>query len=160
VAAVAEPLTPEYEAAIREHVDGMSNYSLGNLFARDLLAEVDRLRAELAATVKAKQENDERFQIAAAEQRDRAEKAEAQVTELEKQVAGLDDLRLRAIDKGDSLRAQLAQIERDNPATSVTHRCGIPLVRRLDCGHCPHEVCQDCDRCPHFCGCSAQTGGA
>jgi uncharacterized protein YgbK (DUF1537 family) len=48
VVTVAEPLTPAYEAAIREHVDGMINYSLGNLFARDLLAEVDRLRARVA----------------------------------------------------------------------------------------------------------------
>lgn len=43
---MSEPLTPEYEAEIREHVATMSNYSLGNLFARDLLAEIDRIRAE------------------------------------------------------------------------------------------------------------------
>ncbi|MER6601176.1 hypothetical protein [Streptomyces parvus] len=38
------PMAPEYEQQIRSHVAEMSNYSLGNLFARDLLAEVDRLR--------------------------------------------------------------------------------------------------------------------
>ncbi|MFG3510199.1 hypothetical protein ACGF5F_32405 [Streptomyces sp. NPDC047821] len=43
---MAERLTPEYEAEIREHVATMSNYTLGNLFARDLLAEVDRLRQQ------------------------------------------------------------------------------------------------------------------
>jgi hypothetical protein len=45
---MSEPLAPDYEAKMREHVATMSNYSLGNLFARDLLAEVDRLRAELS----------------------------------------------------------------------------------------------------------------
>lgn len=77
---MSEPLTPEYEAEIREHVATMSNYSLGNLFARDLLAEIDRLRAELAATQRAKQENDERFQLEAAAQRERAEKAEFELS--------------------------------------------------------------------------------
>lgn len=42
------PLNGAREAEIREHVAGMTNFSLGNLAARDLLAEVDRLRAELA----------------------------------------------------------------------------------------------------------------
>ncbi|MFJ6239858.1 hypothetical protein ACIQH0_38070 [Streptomyces griseus] len=42
------PMTPEYEREIRSHVAEMSNYSLGNLFARDLLAEVDRLRKALS----------------------------------------------------------------------------------------------------------------
>ncbi|WP_069751600.1 phiSA1p31-related protein [Streptomyces sp. EN16] len=42
------PMTPEYEQRIRSHVAEMSNYSLGNLFARDLLAEVDRLRKALS----------------------------------------------------------------------------------------------------------------
>ncbi|MGW7053064.1 hypothetical protein [Streptomyces sp. NPDC054887] len=66
-----------------------------------LLTEVDRLRAELAATRRAKAENDERFQIAAAEQRDRAEKAEAALTaspqeEYPGELAHLRDL-LRAV---------------------------------------------------------------
>jgi hypothetical protein len=33
--------------------------------------------------------------------------------------------------------------------------CGMPLTRRLECGHCPHEVCEDCDRCPCSCRCGA-----
>ncbi|MHC3392052.1 hypothetical protein ACLQ2E_21695 [Streptomyces lavendulocolor] len=41
----------------------------------------------------------------------------------------------------------------------MTHTCGIPLTRRLDCGHCPHEVCQDCDRCPCSCCCAARSAG-
>ncbi|MEU0667147.1 hypothetical protein ABZ508_02780 [Streptomyces lavendulocolor] len=41
----------------------------------------------------------------------------------------------------------------------MTHMCGIPLTRRLDCGHCPHEVCQDCDRCPCSCCCAARSAG-
>lgn len=41
--------------------------------------EMERLRAELAATIRAKQENDERFMLQAAEQKERADKAEAAV---------------------------------------------------------------------------------
>jgi hypothetical protein len=47
-------------------------------------------------------------------------------------------------------------VEQERPATAFTHDCGIPLTRRLDCGHCPHEVCEDCDRCPHSCRCGSQ----
>jgi hypothetical protein len=44
------------------------------------------------------------------------------------------------------------------PSPDQTHTgCGIPLTRRLDCGHCPHEVCEDCDRCP--CSCKCGQGG-
>lgn len=43
-------------------------------------------------------------------------------------------------------------------AADQTHTgCGMPLTRRLECGHCPHEVCEDCDRCP--CSCQCATGG-
>ncbi|WP_406190219.1 hypothetical protein OH791_33765 [Streptomyces anulatus] len=49
---------------------------------------------------------------------------------------------------------QALRIERDRPETRTTHDCTLPLVRRLDCGHCPHEVCEDCDRCPHTCECA------
>ncbi|MGA5869318.1 hypothetical protein [Streptomyces cinereoruber] len=51
--------------------------------------------------------------------------------------------------------AEWRRIEAERPEAGVTHRCGIPLVRRLDCGHCPHEVCEDCERCPHSCRCAA-----
>ncbi|MEU4256320.1 hypothetical protein AB0B42_00430 [Streptomyces fradiae] len=38
----------------------------------------------------------------------------------------------------------------------LTHTgCGMPLTRRLECGHCPHEVCEDCDRCPCSCKCTS-----
>lgn len=50
---------------------------------------------------------------------------------------------------------QARRIERDRPETATSHDCNIPLTRRLDCGHCPHEVCQDCDRCPHTCHCAS-----
>ncbi|WP_097930871.1 MULTISPECIES: hypothetical protein [unclassified Streptomyces] len=49
---------------------------------------------------------------------------------------------------------QALRIERDRPESRTTHDCRIPLVRRFGCGHCPHEVCQDCDRCPHTCECT------
>lgn len=45
---MSEPLNPEREQEIRAHVAGTTNWSLGNRAARDLLAELDRARAELA----------------------------------------------------------------------------------------------------------------
>jgi hypothetical protein len=54
------PPSPERLAEIREHVSSISNFTLGNLAARDLLAEVDRLTAlvefekEDAASLRAK----------------------------------------------------------------------------------------------------------
>lgn len=45
-----------------------------------LLAEVTRLRGELAATRRAKAENDDRFQAAYAEQRERAESSERRLS--------------------------------------------------------------------------------
>ncbi|NEB70296.1 hypothetical protein G3I39_25045 [Streptomyces fulvissimus] len=50
---------------------------------------------------------------------------------------------------------QARWIEHQHPETSTAHDCTLPLVRRLDCGHRPHEVCQDCDRCPHTCRCAS-----
>lgn len=50
---------------------------------------------------------------------------------------------------------QAHRIERDRPETNTAHDCNLPLNRRLDCGHCPHEVCQDCQRCPHTCRCAS-----
>lgn len=50
---------------------------------------------------------------------------------------------------------QARRIERDHPETNTTHNCTLPLSRRLDCGHCPHEVCPDCQRCPHTCRCAS-----
>ncbi|MEU0354956.1 hypothetical protein [Streptomyces cyaneofuscatus] len=102
------PMTPEYERQIRSHVAEMSNYSLGNLFARDLLAEVDRLRKALseAASQVAELEDEvgkasahthflerntlpdlnrqiEHHEDGKARWRKRAEKAEARVADLE-----------------------------------------------------------------------------
>lgn len=45
-----QPLSVERLAEIRAHVAGIRNWSLGNLAARDLLAEVDRLLAERHVT--------------------------------------------------------------------------------------------------------------
>ncbi|MFI1485675.1 hypothetical protein [Streptomyces sp. NPDC020747] len=47
----ASRLMAEREAEIREHVAATKNWSLGNLAARDLLAELDRTRTELAKYV-------------------------------------------------------------------------------------------------------------
>jgi hypothetical protein len=47
-----QPLDDTRLAEIREHVASTRNWSLGNLAARDLLAEVERLKAELAGARK------------------------------------------------------------------------------------------------------------
>lgn len=94
-------MTPEYEAQIRDHVATMKNFSLGNLFARDLLAEVDRLRKALLDTADQVAERDNELggvhvemdrlrresrhhQDGKARWRSRAEKAEARVAEYER----------------------------------------------------------------------------
>lgn len=35
----------------------------------------------------------------------------------------------------------------------ATHRCTLPPNRFLPCGCCPHQVCEDCERCAHTCEC-------
>ena len=42
---------------------------------------------------------------------------------------------------------------------SASHECTLPAIRRLECGHCVHELCQDCDRCPCSCQCGKGGGG-
>jgi hypothetical protein len=42
-------------------------------------------------------------------------------------------------------------------AAEATHRCTLPPNRFLPCGCCPHQVCEDCERCAHTCECG--TGG-
>ncbi|MFM9542274.1 hypothetical protein [Streptomyces turgidiscabies] len=34
------------------------------------------------------------------------------------------------------------------------HSCTLPPTQRLTCGHCPHQLCEDCDRCPCRCRCT------
>lgn len=57
----------------------------------------------------------------------------------------------------DAKRWTVAGYDEDETEGVTTHDCGIPLTRRLACGHCPHEVCQDCDRCPCSCKCAEVT---
>lgn len=142
------PITPDREQEIRtlDLLELMSDRAApvisGHLAV--LLAEVDRLRARVA-------------ELEAAPVDEAAEFAEGQ--------AGLDAMRrehpapCRVPDSPDCTcpvtAEQARRIERDHPETDTAHDCGIPLVRRLDCGHCPHEICQDCDRCPHTCRCAS-----
>lgn len=46
-------LSPQREAEIREHIATCTNWSLGNLAARDLAAELAAVRAELAEAERA-----------------------------------------------------------------------------------------------------------
>ena len=38
--------------------------------------------------------------------------------------------------------------------TSNADRCTIPENRHLPCGHCPHQICSDCEHCPCKCECA------
>jgi hypothetical protein len=38
-------------------------------------------------------------------------------------------------------------------ADEDAHRCTLPPTRRLPCGCCPHQICEDCGRCDHGCEC-------
>ncbi|MGW6796401.1 hypothetical protein [Streptomyces chartreusis] len=44
-------------------------------------------------------------------------------------------------------RAQTAVAEEN------AHHCTLPPTRRLWCGCCPHQICEDCERCAHTCKC-------
>lgn len=94
----------------------------------------------------------------------RADTAAAELARLRARVAELETERHTTnevlSDAAETLRADrdriaelCRQVEAERPEAAQTHRCGIPLTRRLECGHCPHEVCEDCDRCPHTCRC-------
>ncbi|MFD3333579.1 hypothetical protein ACFWV1_13170 [Streptomyces sp. NPDC058700] len=102
-------------------------------------AEVARLREESAADHRTWQHDLKSLREARAE----VEVLRARVAELE--AASKDD----AVDPD----AEWRRIEAERPEAAITHRCGIPLTRHLDCGHCPHEVCEGCERCPHTCQC-------
>ncbi|MDI3101986.1 hypothetical protein QJ054_33670 [Streptomyces sp. AN-3] len=52
----------------------------------------------------------------------------------------------------------LARQESRAAGEGNVHRCTLPLTRRLSCGCCPHQVCEDCERCAHKCECGP--GGA
>ncbi|MFD3717215.1 hypothetical protein [Streptomyces sp. NPDC058674] len=90
------------------------------------------------------------------EQRKRADTAEARVAELEAEVLAVDDLRVRAIDKGDSLRRELDrtsgaagiavhrisangwQCEAD-ATTAIGIRNEVEAIRRAAPADAPHE---------------------
>ncbi|WP_393057662.1 hypothetical protein [Streptomyces sp. LN549] len=84
--------------------------------------------------------------------RDMVDRHHAEVLAASTLAAAVDALGALPMPTGD---VDFRAIEQDRPSTRFTHDCGIPLTRRLDCGHCPHEVCQDCERCPHTCRCAS-----
>lgn len=55
------------------------------------------------------------------------------------------------------VKALLSKREEAEAAAEATHRCTLPPNRFLPCGCCPHQVCEDCERCAHTCECG--TGG-
>ena len=55
------------------------------------------------------------------------------------------------------VKALLRKREEAAAAVEDAHRCTLPPTRRLACGCCPHQVCEDCERCAHTCECG--TGG-
>ncbi|MFE4583286.1 hypothetical protein [Streptomyces chartreusis] len=55
------------------------------------------------------------------------------------------------------VKALLRKREEAAAAEEAAHRCTLPPTRFLACGCCPHQVCEDCERCAHTCECG--TGG-
>ncbi|MFK0154133.1 hypothetical protein ACIQVK_18930 [Streptomyces sp. NPDC090493] len=47
----------------------------------------------------------------------------------------------------------LARAAEREAAEETAHCCTLPATRRLPCGCCPHQVCEDCERCAHTCEC-------
>ncbi|WP_399553878.1 hypothetical protein OG473_39450 (plasmid) [Streptomyces anulatus] len=171
------PMTPERERMIRIWHEELRRLTDPTAVARretlgDLLAEVDRLRGELSDATAELAEN-ARAMNALRRHRDTAEARIAELTvtpadkaaEMAEGAAELEAMRrehpapCQVPDSPDCTcpltPEQALRIERDRPESRTTHDCTLPLVRRLDCGHCPHEVCQDCDRCPHTCECAS-----
>ncbi len=90
-----------------------------------------------------------RLRVAAANARRRAARLRRRVAELEAERHSTNEA---LSDAAEALRANRDRIA----GPDETHTgCGMPLTRRLECGHCPHEVCEDCDRCPCSCRCGA-----
>ncbi|MGW4834753.1 hypothetical protein [Streptomyces globisporus] len=143
------PMTPEYERRIRSHVAEMSNYSLGNLFARDLLAEVDRLRKALS---------DAADQVADLE--DELGKASAEAAALRQRLHEAAMARVWTNEDGkkfvfaDDLKGPLL-----GKASVRDLRSGAAAARRMlrrpgacfTCGDVPDEWCPDCACCKAGC---------
>ena len=75
---MSDRLTPDREAEIAAHLKSTTNWSLGNLAARDLLAELAAVRAERdlarrkVASLKAEQDRDDAEYAEVIAERDRA----------------------------------------------------------------------------------------
>ncbi|RPK56210.1 hypothetical protein EES43_24520 [Streptomyces sp. ADI96-02] len=177
------PMTPERERTIRIWHEELHGLTDRTAVARrealgDLLAEVDRLRGELSDATAELAENARAMNVLCRHR----ETAEARVAELEAlkparfqdcQACGASyeyghpcsacEFKKQMADVQAGIRdalpcalspEQARRIEQERPETNTAHDCNLPLVRRLDCGHCPHEICQDCDRSPHTCRCA------
>jgi hypothetical protein len=151
--------------------------SAGLLQSPETAAENARLRERLARYRTAWQ----RARTRARSTGGAADRYAARAVELQTALQDTLDALLAGQMERDALRARVAELEAaagdgatrtvdEDPIAyaltdkaplpaDLTHMCGIPLTRRLDCGHCPHEVCQDCDRCPCSCCCSARAAG-
>ncbi|MEU2143575.1 hypothetical protein ABZ741_04590 [Streptomyces globisporus] len=116
----------------------------------ELLAEVDRLRARVAELEALKPA---RFQDCRVCGAGYEYGQPCSGCEFKKQMAAAQAGARDALPR-DLSPEQALRIEHQRPETNTAHDCNLPLVRRLDCGHCPHEVCQDCGRCPHTCRCA------
>lgn len=136
----------------------------------DINAACRAAEAELAATRRAKAENDERFQLEAGAQRERAEKAEQRVAELEAAqadprragyAAAIEVMRQERLPMSVGLLE--AQLELDaldaKAADAIKPACGHgPADQCEDCGKCLCHVCPGCKVCA--CECDCPKGGA
>ncbi|MFJ7176469.1 hypothetical protein ACIQXA_08675 [Streptomyces massasporeus] len=116
------PLDDARLAEIREHIATARNWSLGNLAARDLLAEVERLKAELASaredaafternTLPELRRTVEHHEAGKQRWRDRAEKAEARIAGLEQERHTTNEALTDAAETLRANRDRIAELE-------------------------------------------------
>jgi hypothetical protein len=65
-------------------------------------------------------------------------------------------VRAETLADADAVRAAVARLDQVDAAAEedAAHHCTLPPSRRLPCGCCPHDICEDCERCGHKCKCS------
>lgn len=155
------PMTPDAALTrLRQYGERTSTWSTATYndgtekalhqIAVSLAEEVERLRARVAELEALKPAQFQDCQVCGAGYE---YGQSCSVCEFKKQMAAAQAGARDALPR-DLSPEQARWIEHQRPETSTAHDCNLPLVRRLDCGHCPHEVCQDCDRCPHTCECT------
>jgi hypothetical protein len=165
-------LTPEREAEIAAHLKSTTNWSLGNLAARDLLAELAAVRAERdlaqrkVASLKAEQDRDDAEYAAVIAERDSAREAlrEAcdQIAALESDLGGatarIAELEAERLTTNEALDDAVQELRRRScaacgqlPAALVNPAVPNSSGTCRNCGSAPDQWCPDCAACERGC---------